>query len=131
VWPAIAAHWSRPGFYAGLRSHIDSIPSTVREMHIADPINGIPVAVLTPENAARLSQNQLDHIGDSVRQIIAPKSEHWIHLDEPELVIDAIRDMIGATSIALAEDNGAAQTFVDAPELAEELSLLPVRRSAR
>ncbi len=71
VWPAVAAHWSRPSFYAGLRSHIRSIPATVREMHTAEPICGIPVTVLTPGNAAPLTQNQLDHIGDSVHQTIA------------------------------------------------------------
>jgi hypothetical protein len=71
-------------------------------MHTAEPICGIPVTVLTPGNAAPLTQNQLDDIGDSVHQTIAPKSEHWIHLDEPDLVISAIRAMIGAPPIAVA-----------------------------
>ena len=48
VWPIVAAHWSRPGFYAGMRSHIASIPDTVMEMQDADPIREIPVPVLTP-----------------------------------------------------------------------------------
>ncbi len=98
VWPAVAAHWSRPGFYAGLRSHIQSIPDTVREMHSAEPIPEIPVTVLTPGSASPLSQEQLERIGDCVRQVIANKSEHWIHLDEPDLVIDSIREML-ATSV--------------------------------
>ncbi len=99
VWPAVAAHWSRPGFYAGLRSHIQSIPDTVREMHVAEPILEIPVTVLTPGNASPLSQEQLERIGDCARQVIAAKSEHWIHLDEPDLVIDSIRTMV-TTSLA-------------------------------
>jgi pimeloyl-ACP methyl ester carboxylesterase len=94
VWPIVAAHWSRPGFYRGLRSHLESIPDTVREMHMAEPIRAIPVTVLTPVSAAPLNENQLEHIGDNVRQVFALNSEHWIHLDEPELVIDTIRGMI-------------------------------------
>jgi pimeloyl-ACP methyl ester carboxylesterase len=97
VWPAVAAHWSRPGFYAGIRSHIVSIPATVTEMDAVPPIHEIPVTVLTPGNAAPLSLEQLDRIGDRTNQVIAQKSEHWIHLDEPELVIDSIRAMVAAT----------------------------------
>ena len=96
VWPAVAAHWSRPGFYAGVRSHIASIPSTVTEMHAAEPIRSIPITVLTPGNAAPLSEKDLSRIGDNTRQVIAQKSAHWIHLDEPGLVIDSIRAMVAA-----------------------------------
>jgi pimeloyl-ACP methyl ester carboxylesterase len=132
VWPAVAAHWSRPSFYTGLRSHIASIPDTVREMHMAEPICGIPVTVLTPGNAVTLTQNQLDHIGDSVHQTIAPRSEHWIHLDEPDLVINAIRTMIGAAPIvAAAEAEPAMAAFITEPELLENAQLLAVPRSAR
>jgi pimeloyl-ACP methyl ester carboxylesterase len=131
VWPAVAAHWSRPGFYAGLRSHIDAIPATVREMHVAEPIRGIPVAVLTPGNAVPLSPNQLEHIGDSVRQTIASKSEHWIHLDEPDLVIDAIRAMIGAPPASSIERDECATTRVPEPALSESAAFLSIPRPAR
>jgi len=97
VWPAVASHWSRPEFYAGLRCHLESIPDTVREMHVAEPIRAIPVTVLTPGSAAPLTENQLDHIGDRVNQVIAANSDHWIHLDEPEIVINSIRDMVTST----------------------------------
>ncbi len=131
VWPAVAAHWSRPGFYAGLRSHIDAIPATVNEMHEAEAIRGIPVTVLTPGKAVPLSHDQLRQIGDSVQQIIAPKSEHWIHLDEPDLVINAIRAIIGAPPIAVAAEDEPARAFVAEPALTDGAALLPVPRSAR
>jgi pimeloyl-ACP methyl ester carboxylesterase len=94
VWPVVAAQWSRPGFYAGMRKHIESIPDTVREMHAAEPIREIPVVVLTPAKSKPLSEECLNRIGENVRQVIAPASEHWIHLDEPELVIESIRAMV-------------------------------------
>ena len=131
VWPAVAAHWSRPSFYSGLRSHIHAIPATVREMHTAEPIRGIPVTVLTPGKAAPLTQNQLDHIGDSVHQTIAANSEHWIHLDEPDLVINAIRAMIGASAIAVAAEAEPAMAYVTETALPEDAPLLAVPRSAR
>lgn len=94
VWPIVAAHWSRPGYYAGMRSHVMAVPDTVREMQDAEPIRGIPVLVLTPGASLPLSENCLRRIGDNVQQVIASGSAHWIHLDQPELVINSIREMV-------------------------------------
>ncbi len=102
LWPVVAAHWSRPGFYWGMRSHIESIPDTVKEMHAAAPIREIPVTVLTPGRATPLTDAHLDRIGDRVQQVIAPASAHWIHLDQPELVVDSIRAMVAAAAEPVA-----------------------------
>jgi hypothetical protein len=32
--------------------------------------------------------------------VIASASAHWIHLDEPALVVDAIREMVTAATLA-------------------------------
>jgi len=94
VWPVVAAHWSRPGFYTGMSGHVQAVPETVREMQDANPIIGIPVVLLTPATSSPLSDECLRRIGDSVEQIMAVDSAHWIHLDEPELVIESIRGMV-------------------------------------
>jgi pimeloyl-ACP methyl ester carboxylesterase len=98
VWPAVAAHWSRPAFYVGLREHLRAIPDSVREMNEARPIRRIPVLVLTPEKSTPLSDECLLAIADNVRQIVVPNSAHWIHLDQPRIVIDCIRGMHEAVS---------------------------------
>lgn len=98
VWPVVAAHWSRPSYYAGMRSHVAAVPDSVREMMHAEPIRDIPVLVLTPEKSTPLSEGCLGLIGDNVTQVIAPKCAHWIHLDRPDLVIDSIRTMVAAAS---------------------------------
>jgi pimeloyl-ACP methyl ester carboxylesterase len=98
VWPIVAAHWSRPGYYRGMKSHVEAVPDTVREMHDADPIHEIPVLVLTPGKSTPLSDDLLARIGDNVQQVIAESSAHWIHLDEPDLVIDSIREMVAAAT---------------------------------
>ena len=105
IWPSIAAHWSRPGYYAGMRSHVEAVPRTVIEMKDAEPIRDIPVLVLTPGNSTPLSPEHLLRIGNSVQQVIASKSAHWIHLDQPELVIDSIRQM---ANLAVNEPVAAA-----------------------
>ena len=47
VWPVVAAHWSTPRFYRGLAAHLEAVPATVAEMHAADPVEGMPVVLLT------------------------------------------------------------------------------------
>lgn len=91
TWPTVAAHWSRPACFKGVRNYIEAVPLAVAEMCNAAPLGGIPVTVLTSGTSAPLTERQLDSIGDCVRQVVAPQSAHWIHLDEPQLVIDTIR----------------------------------------
>jgi pimeloyl-ACP methyl ester carboxylesterase len=93
VRPAIAAHWSAPRFYRGLIAHLRGVADTVREMHRAQPIRNTPVVVLTPGSADPLSHHDMRKYGPLSRQIIADQSQHWIHLDEPDLVIRTILDM--------------------------------------
>ncbi|HUA85490.1 MAG TPA: alpha/beta hydrolase [Bryobacteraceae bacterium] len=98
VWPIVAAHWSRPSYYAGMQQHVQAVPETVREMQDADPIRDIPVLVLTAGTSSPLSGECLTQIGNNVRQVIATDSAHWIHLDEPKLVVDSIREMVAAVT---------------------------------
>ena len=100
VWPIVAAHWSRPNYYAGMMDHVEAVPDTVREMRDADPIRDIPVLLLTPGKSPPLSDAAVLRIGDNVQQVIAPTSAHWIHLDQPELVIESIREMVAAAVAA-------------------------------
>ena len=102
VWPIVAAHWSRPGYYAGMRAHVMAVPDTVREMLDAEPIFGIPVLLLTPGAAVAVSELGMNAIGDDVEQVIAHRSEHWIHLDEPEMVVEAIREMVDRVTAGAA-----------------------------
>jgi len=94
VRPAIAAHWSTPGFYRGLLAHLDGVRATVAEMHETDPIGDVPVVVLTPGSAAPVPAEQMRQLGRQSRQVIAEGSQHWVHLDEPELVIETILEMV-------------------------------------
>jgi pimeloyl-ACP methyl ester carboxylesterase len=95
VWPAVVANWSRPEFYRTLEAYLHAIPQTAVAMHAAAPLD-LPVTVLTPVTTAPLTGSQLQAISSNVREIIAPASTHWVHLDEPELVLETIREMLAA-----------------------------------
>jgi pimeloyl-ACP methyl ester carboxylesterase len=67
------------------------------------PLEGSPPAeVVLPEVAARLepawaaAQARLAALVPDARYVLAAESGHFIQLDQPELVIDAIRDVVAA-----------------------------------
>jgi pimeloyl-ACP methyl ester carboxylesterase len=110
VWPIVAAHWASPKYYRGLAAHLEAVPATVVEMGSAEPLEGIPVVLFTPGTAEPLSIDGLRLIGSDVRQVIAKRSGHWIHLDEPELVLNAIRAIVERGSgVPVAQDVEAVQ----------------------
>jgi pimeloyl-ACP methyl ester carboxylesterase len=94
VWPIVAAHWSAPKFYRGLRAHLVGVAPSVIEMQDAESIEGVPVLVVTAGTAEPLGVEALRRVGSSARQIVAEKSGHWVHLDEQDLVLEEIRRMV-------------------------------------
>ena len=98
VWPIVAAHWASPKYYRGLAAHLEAVTATVVEMQTAEVVEGMPVVLLTPASAEPLCSDRLQRIGPGVRQVIAEKSGHWVHLDEPELVLETIRSMVEQVS---------------------------------
>jgi pimeloyl-ACP methyl ester carboxylesterase len=94
VWPVVAAHWSTPKFYRGLAAHLRAIPSTVRQMHDSPPIVGIPTVLLIAGTAEPLSPEALRKIGPAATQVIAESGGHWVHLDQHDLVLEAIRAVV-------------------------------------
>ena len=104
VWPIVAAHWSNPDYFRGMTAHVQGVPGTVTEMLNATPIVGLPVVLLTPGHSKAISDVDLRKIGPHAQQLIAEKSGHWLHLDEPELVIEQIRDMMTFVSDKLPSE---------------------------
>jgi pimeloyl-ACP methyl ester carboxylesterase len=105
VWPIVAAHWASPKYYRGLAAHLSAVPATVAEMEDSESIEGVPVVLLTPGTAEPLCDDKLRRIGSDVRQVIAERSGHWVHLDEPELVLEMIRGVVEqAAGTRLAPD---------------------------
>ena len=62
-----------------------------------DEFRDVPVFVLS--SGARdprwlAADEQLARASSKGRHIVSPRSGHWVHLDDPELVIQAIHDAI-------------------------------------
>jgi len=99
VWPIVAAHWSRPSYYAGMQTPMWKQSQKRSEMEDADPNSRDPVLLLdagksnpSPDRVSCYPNRGHCAAGN------ASASAHWIHLDEPGLVADFDeRDVTGCT----------------------------------
>jgi pimeloyl-ACP methyl ester carboxylesterase len=97
TWPMVRAHWCQPKSFEGMAAYLESLPASAREAAAIGDAQGIPITVLSAANSTpeQLKEREaLARRSPRGRHTIARKSGHWIQLDEPELVVQAIREMI-------------------------------------
>jgi pimeloyl-ACP methyl ester carboxylesterase len=96
----------RDGRQGGLRE-VDVVDRTVRELAAAPPFPDLPLVVVTGTKRMRFvpeaafaghlaHQARLVGLSPRGRQLMAPRSGHFPQIDDPEIVFDAIRDVIAA-----------------------------------
>jgi pimeloyl-ACP methyl ester carboxylesterase len=86
VWPMVAAHWCSPKSFLAMAAHFAALPASAEEVRGAGPVSGTPVTLLTAGN--------VPSVPFGTRHVVAAGSGHWIHLDRPELVVEAILEMV-------------------------------------
>lgn len=90
LWPAVAFHWSQAKSFEGMARHLEYLPESA--MEVARAGGGGDCAAPVTLLLAAHSPEPVTPAHWNVRR--AAKSGHWIHLDEPELVVLAVREMI-------------------------------------
>jgi pimeloyl-ACP methyl ester carboxylesterase len=95
TWPLVAAHWKQPKSFESMARHFECLGQSIREMENARPL-AIPATMLVGKQNEHLA-DPLQHakrISADTRVIFAENSGHWIQLDEPELVVESIRETV-------------------------------------
>jgi pimeloyl-ACP methyl ester carboxylesterase len=86
--PDLRRHWSQPRFYWELAAAISALPRCAREA-IRQPVPArVPVVVLSGSHQTPASLER--HRALATKHMIVEGSAHWIHLDNPSLVANAI-----------------------------------------
>jgi pimeloyl-ACP methyl ester carboxylesterase len=99
TWPMVRAHWCLEKSFLGMAGYLTSLPASAREAAALGEPRDIPVTVLSASNATPRQLEEREAMARRSprgRHIIARKSGHWIQLDEPELVVEAIREMVAS-----------------------------------
>jgi pimeloyl-ACP methyl ester carboxylesterase len=104
VWPAIASHWSDPKCFRAMAAALESLPANAREMLDTSVPAQIPVVVLSAANSTALELAERERWVRESRHglhIHVRNSGHWIQLEQPHLVTEAVRDLV----LSLREDD--------------------------
>jgi pimeloyl-ACP methyl ester carboxylesterase len=101
LWPAVQSHWCRPESFESMARHLECLPATAARVAKSGALGRIPVTVvsgshLSPEQAAEHAA--LAASSENGRHIVALNSGHWVHLDDPATVIEAIREMVSRST---------------------------------
>jgi pimeloyl-ACP methyl ester carboxylesterase len=97
VWPMIQAHWCLPKSFEGLAAALEGLAGSSAEAARMELPHAIPLTILSAKHCTpgELSGREaLAARSVRGRHMVAANSGHWIHLDQPELVVEAIREMV-------------------------------------
>jgi pimeloyl-ACP methyl ester carboxylesterase len=87
--PVIASHWSHPKSFDTMAEHLASLPEAAREIAALSELK-TPAIVITAKHVQSHPAPALPR----ARRIVAERSGHWVQLDQPELVVAAIRELV-------------------------------------
>jgi pimeloyl-ACP methyl ester carboxylesterase len=94
----IRSFWVRPATLSALASLIENVPASAALVDRASgDLGALPLRVLTaadPSPERLCYQEELTKASSRGRHILSRKSGHFIPLDEPELVVEAIREVV-------------------------------------
>jgi pimeloyl-ACP methyl ester carboxylesterase len=97
VWPMVTAHWCLPKSFEGLAAALEALPqSSAEAANLLLPAS-IPLTILSAANSTPVQRAEREALAKRSargRHLVVAKSGHWIHLDDPALVVDAIRDLM-------------------------------------
>jgi pimeloyl-ACP methyl ester carboxylesterase len=102
----IRERWSHGRFFLTMSRYIQALPKNAAEASRFQIPAHIPVTVIS--GAHQLPVRLAEHraiAAHSLRgkHLIAEKGAHWIHLDQPELIVEAFRDMAEKLKIESVE----------------------------
>jgi pimeloyl-ACP methyl ester carboxylesterase len=100
--------WTQSKFYEALGSQIESICASAAELQqaSASTLGDLPIVTISSAGATegRLRREEaLARLSSLGRHLIARNSGHWIPLDEPQVVIDAVAQMVATARLTVRD----------------------------
>jgi pimeloyl-ACP methyl ester carboxylesterase len=99
LWPVMAKHWSEARCFEAMAESLEKLPVSVRQIQEGLSLGDLPVIVLSAasSDAIAVKEHEHDaHLSTHGEQILVPDAGHWIQLDAPDAVVDAVRRVVTA-----------------------------------
>ena len=99
IHPIVQALWCDPKCFHAMADYLAALERHREAIAAARPPREIPLVVISSgdQPAEQLAVHRsLVEASAAGRHIVAARSAHWIQFDEPELVVDAVRELSGS-----------------------------------
>jgi pimeloyl-ACP methyl ester carboxylesterase len=99
VRQVLSQFWTKPQFFEALGSQIESICDSAAQVleATANGFDDLPLITISSTNPGvyRLRQQErMAALSTRGRHIMAANSGHWVPLDEPAIVVDAVKEIL-------------------------------------
>jgi pimeloyl-ACP methyl ester carboxylesterase len=95
----VRGFWSEPRNFISLGQHVAALPVSAAQAAAAKSFGDMPLVVLSGSHHPAPYddwQRDLAQLSSRGIQLLAGDCGHWIHLDRPELVTEAIRQVVAS-----------------------------------
>jgi pimeloyl-ACP methyl ester carboxylesterase len=93
----VRAHWSRPKGFLAMAEYLEALPACAAAgLKMSVPAK-IPVTILSAGNATDEELRERDawaHRSERGRHLKVPGTGHWLQLERPDLIADAVREEV-------------------------------------
>jgi len=106
VHPLVQTLWCRPKCFRAMADHMASLEALAAAVGRITALPDVPLVVISSgEQPAEVigQHRRLAALSSRGRHIVAARSGHWIQFDEPELVVQTIRDIVDRSRKTHAE----------------------------
>jgi len=113
ILPVVRALWSQPKNFMSLGQHVAALPVSAAQAAAVRSLGDLPLVVVSGDHHAAPHidwQRDLAQLSSCGRHLVASDCGHWVHLDHPEVVTRAIRDVVTAARSA-AQMEASARTL--------------------
>jgi pimeloyl-ACP methyl ester carboxylesterase len=91
-WPAIAEHWSEARSFEAMAENLGRLPESAAQLNEQGTLGDLPLIVLSA--GKRIPEHEHDAALSSRGRNVVSDSGHWMQLDAPDAVVDAVRAVI-------------------------------------
>src|SRR5262249_23839851 len=105
ILPVVRAFWSQPKNFLSLGQHVAALPVSAAQAAAVSSLGDLPLVVLSGDYHAAPYidwQRDLAQLSSCGRHLLASDCGHWVHLDHPDVVTRAIREVVTAARYAAA-----------------------------
>ncbi len=112
--PVMRAFWSQPKAYEAIASQVEFLPQSARQVAAGSGHGDIPLVVLSASSSSSdqlMEQQTAMRLSSQAKHVFASSSGHWIQLDQPDLVVEAIREVVESARHCQLGKRAAAKSY--------------------